>query len=851
MKQVPNVCAIVAALQYCRACNSQTGPGSMGAISAKEKAARNGWASSDLVMNLHVPTLYTTVVLTLGSIDVPVSAQSSPTTYPSYVVDAQIPITSSDGFNNPRGLAVTPGGIVYVADSGNHRVLQFSPDGVQTTVSFGTLSPAVDNPTGVALDGSGNLYVLDTATNRLVKLPVGKTNGLAIIRSPVLDQPIAVAADALGNLAIVNAGNATITTRRAGGTPFVFNTGATVLISPQAVTFDDQGVLYVADSGNGSIPPAVYRFPKFGGTGTNLTPAGYSLSSLDGVSVDTLKNLYLLDATDNQLIEVPANGNAAFLIPQSNFRKPSGLAIDNIGNFYVSDDGDSSTVTELIYRNAANFGSLAVGAHSSPVTFNYSFYEPTTVTAIHGVGGGLLNSEYLQAPGGTCALTLYAPMNSAMGATPATCTVKFRFQPKYPGGRPGAVELSTSNGTATQATNGIGLGSQLGLLPPLISKIKLPAGERTGIIAVNAAETEIYFPGSGGIYALPLGGGQPMLIPNTTGLGGRGLVVNGAGDLLVVSGPPFEIITFPRDGSAASIRKIPELSDPQAIAIDPNGILYITDYGTVNRNNVVDGYVLRITPAGAVTKVNPNYYLFPTQIATDSYGNVYVADWGTRQVTKILAGTLTQTSLNVEDSGLTGQNLTNLTVDASGTVYFFDEFVGNYDPYQGGVVALLPSGILQDLPIPIPYPYNLPFDPLNPNSMVAAPSGKIYIASGDIYVLNRRQGLLHFPTPASESPFPVSVYNIGNQNLVENNPNKLFTETGSGAGSFQFGAPSSLNFGQQACTPGIVLMPGDTCAFSATFTPQGPGSVTDLLHFSTNAVNSGSAIFKLIGVSPQ
>src|SRR5258707_363023 len=99
-------------------------------------------------MTPHLFALSTSAVLTLGSIVIPASSQALLVSYPTYVVDAQIPITSSDGFNNPQGLAVTPSGTVYVADSGNHRVLQFSPAGVKTTVSFGTLSPAVQNPTG-------------------------------------------------------------------------------------------------------------------------------------------------------------------------------------------------------------------------------------------------------------------------------------------------------------------------------------------------------------------------------------------------------------------------------------------------------------------------------------------------------------------------------------------------------------------------------------------------------------------------------------------------------------------------------------------------------------------------------
>lgn len=564
-------------------------------------------------MNPHVSTLYMSAVLTLGSLVVPVSAQSSSTTYPSYVVDAQMPITSSDGFNNPRGLAVAPGGTVYVADSGNHRILQFSPAGIQTTVSFGTLSPAVENPTGVALDGSGNLYVADTATNRLVKLPAGGTSGLTIIRGPILNQPVSVAADAQGNLAIVNAGNSTITARRGGGTPFAFNTGATVLISPQAVAFDNQGMLYVVDSGNASTPAAVYRFPKLGGTGTSLTPAGYSLKNVTGLTLDAQRNLYVLDGVDDRLIETPINGAAPFLIPQSNFKTPSGLALDSLGNIYVADnDPASNTVTKFVYHHAANYGALPVGPLSSTITFNYFFYEPTTIMATRGIGGGVWNAEYHKAPGGTCALKTYYPMASAAGTTlPASCTVMFRFQPDFVGGRPGAVQLQTSNGAETQLVNGIGLGPQLALMPASITK-KVTSFGHAVAVAVNAADTEIYIGdiGRGMVYILPVAGNVPTevntVLPTPSPVG---LALNGAGDLFVLNAalpyqtnpsPPY-VLKVPADGSAPSKLDLPALRNPQAIAVDPDGALYITDLGP-NFDTTGDrptGFVLRVTSTGA------------------------------------------------------------------------------------------------------------------------------------------------------------------------------------------------------------------------------------------------------------
>ena len=61
--------------------------------------------------------------------------------YPNYVVDAQVPFASSDGFNDPQGLAIASDQSVYVADKGNHRVLKFSSTGTQSGVSFGNLRP--------------------------------------------------------------------------------------------------------------------------------------------------------------------------------------------------------------------------------------------------------------------------------------------------------------------------------------------------------------------------------------------------------------------------------------------------------------------------------------------------------------------------------------------------------------------------------------------------------------------------------------------------------------------------------------------------------------------------------------
>jgi len=96
------------------------------------------------------------------------------------------------------------------------------------------------------------------------------------------------------------------------------------------------------------------------------------------VTVDSQQNVYVLDSATQQLIEIPANGNAAFLIPQSNFKAPNSLASDELGNLYVSGAGtDTNSITKFMYYNAVNFGSSSVGSASSSITFNFEFYAPT------------------------------------------------------------------------------------------------------------------------------------------------------------------------------------------------------------------------------------------------------------------------------------------------------------------------------------------------------------------------------------------------------------------------------------------------------------------------------------------
>jgi len=83
--------------------------------------------------------------------------------------------------NSPRGLWVTPGGTVYIADTDNHRVRRVDTRGTITTVagngvaaSAGDGGPATQaslfEPRGIAADSAGNVYIAEEIGQRIRRI---------------------------------------------------------------------------------------------------------------------------------------------------------------------------------------------------------------------------------------------------------------------------------------------------------------------------------------------------------------------------------------------------------------------------------------------------------------------------------------------------------------------------------------------------------------------------------------------------------------------------------------------------------------------------------------------------------
>jgi RHS repeat-associated protein len=74
-------------------------------------------------------------------------------------------------FSEPRGVAVSTTGHVWVADPGNSRIQEFSESGefLAKVGSYGTGNGQFEEPKGIAIDSAGNIWVTDAKAGRLQK----------------------------------------------------------------------------------------------------------------------------------------------------------------------------------------------------------------------------------------------------------------------------------------------------------------------------------------------------------------------------------------------------------------------------------------------------------------------------------------------------------------------------------------------------------------------------------------------------------------------------------------------------------------------------------------------------------
>jgi len=585
-------------------------------------------------------------------------------------------------FYNPSSVATDSAGNVYVADYMNYTVRKITPAGVVTTLAgtagaYGSVNGtgAAANFTalgGIATDSADNVYVSDTYNYTIRKItPAGVVTtlaGAAGVQGSAngtgaaarFNQPRGIATDSVGNVYVADFGNNTIRkitpagvvstlagTTGAPGSVDGIGTAAS-FYQPNGIATDSAGNVYVADIGNNTI--------------RKITPAGV-VSTLAG--------------TTGAQGSTDGTGGAA------TFNTPWSIATDSAGNVYVADTNNNAIrmiTPDRVVTTVA--GTPGVNGYVDGIGADARFYGPMGV-AIDGEGNVIVADSY---------------NNIIRKITPDMMVTTLAGNPSVTGSADGTGSAALFDGPNGVAADSAGNVYVADTQNDIIRKIT-PAGvvttlagkagaagsaDGTGTAARFMSPSGVATDSAGNVYVAdtynhtirritPAGvvttlAGNPNIYGSADGTGGRAnfsipyaVATDGAGNVYVADignqnirkiTPAAVVTTLAGTagvkGSADGTGAAASFNYPYGIATDSVGNVYVAD----SQNNIIR----KINPAGVVTTLagelgvigsgngttgtvagtgTPGDFNFPKGIAVDSAGNVYVADANNHAIRKI------------------------------------------------------------------------------------------------------------------------------------------------------------------------------------------------------------------------
>jgi hypothetical protein len=654
-------------------------------------------------------------------------------------------VGSAAGFADPTGVGVDSAGNIYVGDDINNTIRKVTPGGVVTTLAGLPTSPGsadgigsaarFNNPQGVTADPAGNVYAADTGNHTIRKLTLSGTNWVVTTfagqagnpgssdgtgTNAQFNSPSGVATDGAGNVYVADTANDTIRIITPAGAVTTLaglsgNSGSddgpgisALFKSPTSVAVDAATNLYVADWGNDTIRQMTLSEGVWNVT-TIAGDAGYqgsadgpgteaSFAAPYGVAADSAGNIYVADTGNDTIRKIaPAGTNwvvttlagVAGIIGSSDgtgsggeFNYPSGLAVNQTGDIYVADSSNGEI------RKMTPAGSKwAVTTLAGQVTGGSGSQDGTG-------GGALFNYPYGVAVDRSGNVYVADTYNDTIRqVTPQGLVTTLAGLPGVSGGLDGtgiSAQFYYPTALAADKSGNIYVADSYN---DTIRKMTLVDNE--WVVTTLAGQTGDYGSGDGladqAYFADPFGvavGGEGNIYVADTG--------NDSIRKISLAGTNWMVATLAGNtdnpGAADGTGTNAMFNAPMGVAVDGAGNLFVADTGNAT--------IRKVTPAGVVTTVagapgvtgfadgpgESALFNFPSSVAVDDAGGVYVADTYNAALRKLtLAGTnwvvTTVAGINGTYGGADGNGRaaqfyypSGVAVDGDGFLYVADTY---------------------------------------------------------------------------------------------------------------------------------------------------------------------------------
>jgi sugar lactone lactonase YvrE len=626
--------------------------------------------------------------------------------------------TGSATLSSPRGVALDPSGNLFIADTGNNRIVEVTSGGsaaaLTITVSSGTST--LSSPMGLAVDTTGKLYIADSANNRIVTVAPGSTTGVvaSILGGVTLSAPKSVAVDRIGNLMIADSANDRIAEIDTSGNGTVLYTGSNSLNGPVGVAVDPFGTISLTDTGDSRVLTA--NPPVNGDLGSS--DAIYSLNQ----SVVGFGHVLLGSST-------PVTLNLSFTTGQVGLGavKVFTSGVQNLD--FTSGSGTTcsgTTSASTLCTVQVSFLPTAPGLRNGAVVLFDTSLNPILTIPLYGFGdapiaglapntgsvissGSLVTSNPYQVAldgAGNLYVGDYTGKNvtkiPAGGGSASVVSL----------GTPGSIALQDITGVAVDGAGNLFIGdhqnSRILVMTPggVVSVLSI-----TGLTTALGFPTALNFDAAGNLYIADFTGGRvvevsTLVVAGSTSSGNgtvvntgsysftgstlTGLTVDSQSNIYLAARTQnnSSIIRVTNSGVASALsipgNITPAISNPQGVAADAMGNIYIVD--TANSR------IVEITTAGVASAFAISGLSSPSTLSTltfgvtaDPYGNLYIPDWSNNRIVfvNVSGATLSFASTNVgstsNDSPKTATvtNLGNRPLLFSAAPNFTPDFVQN------------------------------------------------------------------------------------------------------------------------------------------------------------------------------